>query len=145
MDRNSFRVLSKKAVELEKQLNEEIKKHLNKQGLATMATENGEMYAMLLKQLQDYMEILSIHFNQPTKNDIANLAKLVIQTEEKIDNLEEEILDLKKSINDLTNRAIKLPTMQMVTDKRSKSDEHSPLFFPVGDGLFSKKRGSKHE
>ena len=145
MDQKSFKALSKKAVELEKYLNEEIKKQLNKQGVANVATANAEMYATLLKQLQDYMELLSIHFNQPTKTDIANLAKLVIQTEEKIDNLEEEILDLKKSIHELTKRAKKLPTMQMVTDNRRKNDGHSPLLFPVGDSLYSKKRGSHND
>lgn len=149
MNPKSMKALRKKAVELEKQLNDEIKKHLNKEGLAQLATANGELYATLIKQLHDYMELLSVHFNQPTKNDIANLAKVVIQTEEKIDNLEEQILDLKKSIHELTEKAKKLPTLQMVTENRpkkeSKSDVPSPTLFPVGDSWFNMKRGNTNE
>jgi hypothetical protein len=49
-----------------------------------------------LKGVKENTEIIAQQLNLPTKNDVANLAKLVIQIEEKIDALEERILHIGK-------------------------------------------------
>lgn len=60
--------------------------------------------------------------NIPTKKDIANVADLSIQTEEKIDILEEQIWKLQDSLGTLNNESLKL-FQEMVKMVKQMQDE----------------------
>lgn len=59
-------------------------------------------YSLYLERLRKSQELLAAVMNIPTKNDVANAAKLSIQTEEKIDLLEEQIWKLQDGVSSIT-------------------------------------------
>ncbi|WHZ05011.1 polyhydroxyalkanoate biosynthesis repressor PhaR [Neobacillus sp. YX16] len=63
-------------------------------------------YSMYLEKLKKSQELFASLMNIPTKKDVANAAKLSIQTEEKIDILEEQIWKLQDSVNSITKENV---------------------------------------
>jgi hypothetical protein len=59
-------------------------------------------YSMYLEKVRKNQEIFASLMNIPTKKDIANAAKLSIQTEEKIDRIEEQVWKLQDSVGSIT-------------------------------------------
>ncbi|MDM5327723.1 polyhydroxyalkanoate biosynthesis repressor PhaR [Neobacillus sp. CF12] len=59
-------------------------------------------YSVYLEKLRKNQELFASLLNIPTKKDVANAAKLSIQTEEKIDILEEQIWKLQDSVSSIT-------------------------------------------
>lgn len=59
-------------------------------------------YSFYLERLRKNQELFASLMNIPTKKDVANAAKLSIQTEEKIDILEEQIWKLQDSVSSIT-------------------------------------------
>jgi hypothetical protein len=92
-----------------RRMSEMWEKQLN--GLLYMATDNNEFVRLLKVGTESharYMELLRKNqafmagvMNIPTKKDVANVAKLSLQTEEKIDILEEQIWNLQDSLGSL--------------------------------------------
>ncbi|PGY11007.1 hypothetical protein SAMN05444673_1740 [Bacillus sp. OV166] len=68
--------------------------------LLKVGTESHARYMELLRKNQ---ELMAGVMNIPTKKDVANVAKLSLQTEEKIDILEEQIWNLQDSLGSLNN------------------------------------------
>ena len=68
-----------------------------------MSSDSNAGYVEWLRKNQ---EMLANQLNVPTKNDLANAAKLSIQTQEKLDSLEEQIWDLSDSVA-RTNKEMK--------------------------------------
>jgi prefoldin subunit 5 len=68
--------------------------------LLKVGTESHARYMELLRKNQ---ELMAGVMNIPTKKDVANVAKLSLQTEEKIDILEEQIWHLQDSLGSLNN------------------------------------------
>jgi hypothetical protein len=66
--------------------------------LMKAGTESHARYMELLRKNQ---ELMAGVMNIPTKKDVANVAKLSLQTEEKIDILEEQIWNLQDSLGSL--------------------------------------------
>jgi prefoldin subunit 5 len=66
--------------------------------LLKAGTESHARYMELLRKNQ---ELMAGVINIPTKKDVANVAKLSVQTEEKIDILEEQIWNLQDSLGSL--------------------------------------------
>ena len=64
--------------------------------MSKVGTDSHSRYVELLKKNQ---EALAGVLNIPTKNDMANVTSLTIQTEEKIDSLEEQIWCVQDSLN----------------------------------------------
>ncbi|MFB4164505.1 hypothetical protein ACE1TI_11895 [Alteribacillus sp. JSM 102045] len=95
---DSYKDIKELAFVLEKNINNLIQQELNKDEIAKSASTTIQKHASFLRTLQDYSEILSAPLNIPTKNDVANIAKLVIQLEEKVDALEEKIDGLKERL-----------------------------------------------
>jgi hypothetical protein len=96
-----FSSLKKLGMELEFELNEFIKNQLNKEEILLAASSNSAIIAQCINQCRDITELLSIPLNFPTKNDVANVAKLSIQIEEKVDQLEEQIASLSKALDEI--------------------------------------------
>ncbi|WP_226682359.1 hypothetical protein [Sutcliffiella horikoshii] len=83
--------LKVKAIKIENAWNDAIKSSLNKESVFRMAGLESEFEAEKLRKLREQVEVLSLKYNFPTKNDVANIAKLLIQIEEKIDRFEGQL------------------------------------------------------
>ncbi|MGG3624582.1 hypothetical protein ABES25_13615 [Bacillus gobiensis] len=94
-------LLKKKGSELEKKLNETIQDELNNKEFIELFNLTGPILAKRIEDIQEYVEIFSAILNFPTKKDHYNLANLVIQLEEKIDQIEEYLYELNKSLDDM--------------------------------------------
>ncbi|MGG3467392.1 polyhydroxyalkanoate biosynthesis repressor PhaR [Neobacillus pocheonensis] len=73
----------------------------NKEFVRTAST-GLNTYSIYLERLRKNQELFASIMNIPTKKDVANAAKLSIQTEEKIDLLEEQIWTLQDSVSSIT-------------------------------------------
>ncbi|WP_404444885.1 hypothetical protein LG307_18050 [Sutcliffiella horikoshii] len=82
--------LKVKAIKVENEWNETIKSGLNKESVFHIVGLESELEAEKLRMVREQVEVLSLKYNFPTKNDVANIARLLIQIEEKIDRLEEQ-------------------------------------------------------
>jgi prefoldin subunit 5 len=81
-------------------------------GLLYMMTDNNEFVRLLkvgtesharyMELLRKNQELMAGVLNIPTKKDVANVAKLSLQTEDKIDILEEQIWNLQDSLGTLS-------------------------------------------
>ncbi|WP_404429095.1 hypothetical protein [Sutcliffiella horikoshii] len=83
--------LKVKAIKMENEWNEAIKSGLNKESVFRIVGLESELEAEKLRKLREQVEVLSLKYNFPTKNDVANIAKLLIQIEDKIDRLEGQL------------------------------------------------------
>ena len=63
-------------------------------------------YSFYLERLRKNQDLFASFMNIPTKKDVANAAKLSIQTEEKIDILEEQIWKLQDSVSSITKENV---------------------------------------
>lgn len=82
----------------EKQINDFIFQWSNNNETVRMANRGAAANSFYLDALKKNQEALSSVLNLPTKNDLANIASLTIQTEEKIESLEEQIWGLQDSL-----------------------------------------------
>ncbi|WP_170006213.1 hypothetical protein [Bacillus fonticola] len=96
-----YEALKKMGFKLEQQMNELIQKQLDREDVIRQVNISGKLYGNMMKKLQDYTETLSVYLNFPTKKDVANTAKLVMQTEEKVDGLDEQLVRLTTSVDEL--------------------------------------------
>ncbi|MFV8828543.1 hypothetical protein [Alkalihalobacterium sp. APHAB7] len=55
-----------------------------------------------VKLAREYADVIALHLNTPTKDDVANVAQLVKQLEEKIDSLEEKLNDAAGDVEKYT-------------------------------------------
>ncbi|WP_404468827.1 hypothetical protein [Sutcliffiella horikoshii] len=83
--------LKVKAIKIENEWNEAIKSGLNNESVFRIVGLESELEAEKLKKVREQVEVLSLKYNFPTKNDVANIAKLLIQIEDKIDRLEGQL------------------------------------------------------
>jgi predicted RNase H-like nuclease (RuvC/YqgF family) len=110
---------------LEKQINDFIFLMSNNNEFVKMSNVGTGAHARYLETFKKNQEALAGVLNIPTKNDLANVASLTIQTEEKIESLEEQIWDLQdsmksqskdiESVVEVSKEIIKL-TKQLKTD-----------------------------
>lgn len=65
-------------------------------------------YSVYLERLRKNQEQIAAFMNIPTKKDVANAAKQSIQTEEKIDILEEQIWKLQDSVSAMSKENLEM-------------------------------------
>jgi predicted nucleic acid-binding Zn-ribbon protein len=82
----------------EKQINDFIYLWSNNTEFVKMSKAGAETQSRYLEAFRKNQEALAGVLNIPTKNDLANVASLTIQTEEKIESLEEQIWELQDSM-----------------------------------------------
>jgi chromosome segregation ATPase len=109
-------------------------KQLN--GLLYMMSDNNEFVRLLkvgtdshsryMERLKKNQERMSGLLNMPTKSDVANVAKMSIQTEEKIDILEEQIWNLQDSLGSM-NKDNMAMFQEMVTIVKQMKSEFQKL------------------
>ncbi|WP_157076763.1 hypothetical protein [Halalkalibacter krulwichiae] len=80
-------------------LNKKIKNWLTDPKTIKNTSKAINLHSVQIKTLRDYIELLAVQLNIPTKDDVANVAKLAIQIEEKIDLLEERLFRLTNEID----------------------------------------------
>jgi predicted RNase H-like nuclease (RuvC/YqgF family) len=82
----------------EKQINDFIFILSNNNEFVKMSNAGTGAHSRYLEAFKKNQEALAGVLNIPTKNDLANVASLTIQTEEKIESLEEQIWNLQDSL-----------------------------------------------
>ena len=92
-----YKELKKLAQGGEARINEFIQNQLNNENLVKLAADQSAVTGEVLRQLQRYQEIVTTALRIPTKDDVANVAKLVLQLEEKIDLLEDYLSQLQNA------------------------------------------------
>ncbi|MDZ5472095.1 hypothetical protein SM124_10080 [Bacillus sp. 31A1R] len=110
-----YKLLKMLGAKAEYQINEWIKECLNKEEIIQLFSNQSSHYSKAIKNIQEKVETLSIPFNFPTKGDVASLAKLTIQNEEKLEAIEEQI-------NQLNELVRKLKKGSNITDKLDENE-----------------------
>ncbi|MCL6571369.1 MAG: polyhydroxyalkanoate biosynthesis repressor PhaR [Bacillus sp. (in: Bacteria)] len=113
-----------------KKISEMWEKQLN--GMLYMMTDNNEFVRLLkvgteshsryMELLRKNQELMSGVLNIPTKSDVANVAKLTVQTEEKIDFLEEQIWNVQDSLGSLNKENLEMFQEMVSIVKQMKSE-----------------------
>lgn len=93
--------LKKSGLAAEQQINQQIQDLLDNEDLVKLVNKHSDSITNNIKSLQKHVETISNILLLPTKKDIANVARIAIQTEEKVDKLDERINEL---INTIRNR-----------------------------------------
>lgn len=91
---DSFRRLS---AMWEKGLNDLLLTSIDNKDLIRMTNLSIGMHARYVERLKRNQELVAGLMNIPTKNDVANVAKLTIQAEEKLDTLQQQIWNMQDS------------------------------------------------
>lgn len=102
-----FSLLKKLGFQLEGKVNKYIQDQLNKEELTLTANTAGHVLAHLIEAIHDYVEQLSSQLNFPTKRDVGRLGKLIVQSEDKLDNVEEELHEVLSLVKELKMMILK--------------------------------------
>ncbi|MEH7436516.1 polyhydroxyalkanoate biosynthesis repressor PhaR [Neobacillus drentensis] len=107
-------------------------KQLN--GLLYMMTDNNEFvrlmkvgtesHARYMELLRKNQELMAGLMNIPTKKDVANVAKLSVQAEEKMDILEEQIWNVQDSLSALNKEHVEMFQELVSLVKQMKVEYH---------------------
>lgn len=101
MIQNILNTVTRAGFGVEQMLNNSIQETLNHQFFFKSVADQTVIAANAVQKLQNRVEALSIPFNFPTKKDVANTSQLVLLTEQKIDRLEDKIIELTRTIETL--------------------------------------------
>lgn len=91
---DSFRRLSEM---WEKGLNDLLLTSIDNKELIRMTSLGVGMHSRYVQRLKRNQELIASVMNIPTKHDVANVAKLTVQAEEKVDTLQQQIWALQDS------------------------------------------------
>ncbi|MEH6996174.1 polyhydroxyalkanoate biosynthesis repressor PhaR [Neobacillus drentensis] len=91
----------------ENQVNDLILKSTNNPRFTRLLQKSTETSATYKEMFKKSQELLGNQLHLPTKDDVANVAKVALQTEEKLDSLEEQIWKLQDSVFS-TNKEIEI-------------------------------------
>lgn len=98
---------------LQFQINNMIQNQLNNYSLIELAKSQPKALAKKIKTVQKYTEQTATILNFPTKTDLSNATQLIIQSEEKIDNIEDQIYQMTRMLQE----------MKELVEKIASSDE----------------------
>ncbi|PLS02845.1 polyhydroxyalkanoate biosynthesis repressor PhaR [Neobacillus cucumis] len=93
-----YESLHKLSLLWEKQINDFIFLLSNNKDYVKMSHRGTDLHSRYLESFKKNQEALASVLNLPTKTDITNVANLTLQTEEKMEALEEQIWDLQDSV-----------------------------------------------
>lgn len=114
-------ILKKHGVNLENQMNDLIREKANNKELIQLEDAVSKVLSSLVKVVGKKQDLVFSILNLPTKNDLANVGKLAIQTEEKIDRVGEQITE---GLEEKENLSIQIQDMkeELTVLKREISD-----------------------
>jgi hypothetical protein len=136
---NPYEALKEIGVKFEQQMNELIHNHLNDEEIIERASMHIQSFAQFLEPVKEFVEVISIPLNLPTKTDIANVAKQSIKIEEKLEEIEEKIINLTDFIEQMkqvppsTNRSTdeekspQMPQLQSIPQKETQAKLNKEL------------------
>lgn len=127
---NYYERLRVMGLQTEKELNRKIKELLNNKRIINQASMESHIFAKIVKHLQESMETLSAFGNFPTKRDVANVAKMQVQLEEKIDHIEDLLSEVVTDSN-----AGKWSDSKWKNAKRDKQSEKRDRMKKLVDSL----------
>ncbi|UOE95313.1 hypothetical protein [Alkalihalobacillus sp. LMS39] len=87
-------LLKRLGVKSEKKLQQYVHSLLADEDFILLMSKILNKHSQTIKQLQNNTETFATQLNMPTKRDVAHIAKLAQQIEEKIDDLEEQVMQL---------------------------------------------------
>lgn len=93
-----YDTFKKFSIQWEQQMNDMIHLCTNNNDFIKYAKMISDSDARYVEWLRKKQEKWANRLNLPSKNDLANVAKLSVQTEEKLDSLEEQIWNLSDSM-----------------------------------------------
>lgn len=96
-----YKILKLNGLKLENMLNQSIQSQLNQKFFIQTFGSHNQVAAAVIRKLQNSIETISIPLNFPTKKDVANATKINIQTEEKVDLLNEKVNEILQSLEEL--------------------------------------------
>lgn len=88
---------------VEQEINNWIKDQLNHKNFVQGTNIAGKYYVHAMKCVQNRMGHLFTHLNIPSKKDVTNIGKLVLQVEEKVDKVEDQVISLQQQVESLKN------------------------------------------
>jgi len=91
-----------------KGLNGLLFKSLDRDDLVRITKVGVDSHSRYMEYLRKNQDLMAFYLNLPTKNDVANVAKLTVQAEEKMDLLEEQIWNLQGSFTEANKEHLKL-------------------------------------
>ncbi|PGY12993.1 polyhydroxyalkanoate biosynthesis repressor PhaR [Bacillus sp. AFS031507] len=100
-----YDLFNKFSTQWEKQVNDLIMTNTNNPRFTRLLQKSTETSAMYKEMFKKSQELLGNQLHLPNKDDVANVAKVALQTEEKLDSLEEQIWNLQDSVSS-TNKEI---------------------------------------
>ncbi|WP_049681649.1 hypothetical protein [Peribacillus loiseleuriae] len=125
--RDVYYELKKHGTNAERKINKKIQDSLNKKEIIELASLYSNQIAPQIKRNQEIVDSLSIALNFPTKKDVANIAKMTVQLEEKLDKLDETLTSLFQ----------KNPQINMANNKTSADERKKRLKKILLTSLFS--------
>ncbi|WP_216827441.1 hypothetical protein [Alkalihalobacterium elongatum] len=93
---NYLEVIKPLALKSEETINNVIHKLLKDPQVIDLIKLGSKQHYQFIKLAREYADVISTQLNIPTKTDVANVAQLVKQLEEKIESLEEKLLTKEK-------------------------------------------------
>ncbi|MCM3585620.1 hypothetical protein M3182_07640 [Mesobacillus maritimus] len=84
--------LTRLVANYEKDLNDFIKDKLNDNQVVALANTEMEKHLKKVRFLRRFSEIIAHQFNFPTRDDLANVSRLVMQLEDRLDHIEEMLI-----------------------------------------------------
>ena len=109
----------------EEKLNSLIKDKLNDNGFIDLANEGIQQHVKTLKSLRQFNQLVAQQLNLPTKDDIANIARLTMQLEEKLDQIEDQLFKLLEEIQSGQPQELILPKHTTVNKTPKGKTEQS--------------------
>ncbi|MFT8320072.1 MAG: hypothetical protein ABF649_04135 [Bacillus sp. (in: firmicutes)] len=89
-----YDILKKGGDLLQYRINNIIKNQLNTTSMIFLANNRSKALTKKIEQVQGYVERTASIINLPTKTDLSNATQLILQSEEKIDRLDDQLYEL---------------------------------------------------
>jgi len=96
-----YEILKKGGGLLQFRINDFIQQQLNSTAAIHLVKDHTGTLAKKIEKLQNYVERTAAIINLPTKTDLSNATQLILQSEEKIDDLDEQIYDLQLKMQEI--------------------------------------------
>lgn len=100
---NPYETFKKLGSHWEKHMNELVHLWTDNQEFLRASNVSADVQARYMEWIQTTQEMMANQLNLPTKKDVANVSKIAIQAEEKLDALEEQLWKISDSVNDRQN------------------------------------------
>ncbi|MBB2483108.1 hypothetical protein H5P36_23405 [Bacillus sp. APMAM] len=98
-----YKAMKLAGFKVEQEINNWIKDQLNHKNFVQGTNIAGKYYVHAMKCVQNRMGNLLLHLNIPSKKEVTNIGKLVLQVEEKIDKVEDQVISLQQQVESLKN------------------------------------------